>query len=96
MKRALIMNPIDSVCVVIQDVTAGDEIDVGDMVITSVSDIPMPHKMALKDISVNEIIYKYGAPIGYALMPIKKGEWVHVNNLGPDKLESWGGENLDI
>ncbi len=39
------------------------------------------HKYARRDIAVGENIIKYGAPIGHATAPIKKGEHVHTHNV---------------
>ena len=85
------MNKADSVCVVIDDVNKGDVVQVNDVQLTAQSEIPVPHKMALKDIEINEIVFKYGLPIGYAITPIKKGELVHVDNLGSDKVSEGEG-----
>ena len=86
MKRALQLDPIDNVAVVIQDVSAGDEISIGDSVIIAYSDINMPHKIALADLSVGDGVFKYGEIIGYATAGIKKGEHVHIHNLDSEKI----------
>lgn len=39
------------------------------------------NKIATKDISEGDDIYKYGQIIGRAIKPIKKGELVHVHNV---------------
>ena len=39
------------------------------------------HKYALCDIKNGENIIKYGFPIGHAVSNIKRGEWVHTNNV---------------
>ena len=41
--------------------------------------IPAGHKVAVCDISQNEMIMKYGIPIGKATADIKKGQWVHLH-----------------
>ena len=81
MKRALKINPKDNVAMVLESVNAGDQVKIGEEEITAITNIPMPHKMALTDIKIDEIVYKYGAPIGYATVPIKRGEHVHSHNL---------------
>lgn len=42
--------------------------------------IPVGHKIALRDIALNESILKYGEVIGSATMAIPKGHYVHVHN----------------
>lgn len=49
-------------------------------------DIPIGHKVALKDIKSGETIWKYGQDIGLAKADIKKGEHVHVHNM---KTKRW-------
>ena len=50
------------------------------------NDIPIGHKVALKDFAVGEGVLKYGVDIGKVVAPIKKGEHVHVHNL---KTRRW-------
>ena len=43
--------------------------------------IPFGHKVALRAIDVGSPVIKYGVTIGLAILPIIKGEHVHVHNL---------------
>lgn len=52
----------------------------------SLSDIPLGHKIALKDFAVGDTVIKYGVDIGKIVAPIKRGEHVHVHNL---KTKRW-------
>jgi altronate dehydratase small subunit len=45
------------------------------------SDIPMGHKFALKDMEEGEAVIKYGEPIGQSTASIAQGEHVHVHNV---------------
>ncbi len=45
------------------------------------TDIPMGHKLALKDIEKGESVIKYGEPIGQSTSKISRGEYVHVHNV---------------
>ena len=49
-------------------------------------DIPIGHKIALKDFKPGDTIMKYGVDIGKVVAPIKVGEHVHVHNL---KTKRW-------
>ncbi len=49
--------------------------------ITVHGDVPYGHKIAVKDISKGEHIFKYGESIGAAETDIRKGDWVHVHNM---------------
>lgn len=50
------------------------------------NDIPIGHKLALKDLAVNDTVVKYGIDIGKVVAPIKKGEHLHVHNV---KTKRW-------
>jgi len=49
-------------------------------------DIPIGHKVALKDLKVGDSAIKYGEDIGKIVAPIARGEHVHVHNL---KTRRW-------
>ena len=49
-------------------------------------DIPIGHKVALKDMSVGDTVVKYGIDMGKVVAPIRKGEHAHVQNV---KTKRW-------
>jgi (2R)-sulfolactate sulfo-lyase subunit alpha len=49
-------------------------------------DIPIGHKLALKDIKSGETIIKYGIDIGKSIADIKAGAHAHVHNI---KTKRW-------
>ena len=49
--------------------------------VTLLSDLPMGHKVALRDIASGEPVIKYGFPIGQATADIPMGAHVHTHNL---------------
>ncbi len=56
--------------------------------------VPQGHKVALADIAAEAPVLRYGIPIGYALMDIPAGSWVHERLLKmPDAR---GLDNLPI
>jgi (2R)-sulfolactate sulfo-lyase subunit alpha len=57
-----------------------------DFHLTAKSDVPIGHKVALRDLAVGDTVIKYGEDIGKVVAPIKKGEHVHVHNL---KTKRW-------
>ena len=71
----------DNVAVLLKDVKKDDFLKLGDLEIKAFSDIKKGHKIALNDIHSGDNIIKYGFPIGSAKRNIKKGEWVHTNNV---------------
>jgi len=56
------------------------------MNMTARQDIPIGHKIALKDMSSGETVIKYGVDIGKVVAPIKAGEHAHVHNI---KTKRW-------
>ena len=52
----------------------------------ALQDIPLGHKIALADMSVDGSVIKYGADIGRVVADIKTGEHVHTHNL---KTRRW-------
>ena len=89
----IVHEPSDSVGVVVVDqVNAGEEIggwvmETDETISIRISEnVPLGHKLALKDISLGETIFKYGQDIGKAIRAISKGRHVHVQNV---KTKRW-------
>jgi (2R)-sulfolactate sulfo-lyase subunit alpha len=89
----LVHSPKDNVgVVVVEGLKAGTEmlgvITENDTTtnLTSRQDIPIGHKVALKDLKQGDTVIKYGTDIGRMGADVKKGEHVHVHNL---KTKRW-------
>ena len=54
--------------------------------INSLDEVPLGHKIALKDLKEGDTILQYGHDIGKVVKSIKKGEHVHVHNV---KTKKW-------
>jgi (2R)-sulfolactate sulfo-lyase subunit alpha len=50
------------------------------------ADIPIGHKVALKDIKAGDTIWKYGEDVGEAKADIAAGEHLHIHNM---KTKRW-------
>lgn len=87
MKRALKLHPTDNVAVVVNECLGPEKIEVSSpqpessFVMESLEGIPFGHKIALHDLSMGEMIIKYGRPIGRATANIAKGSLVGVHNI---------------
>jgi (2R)-sulfolactate sulfo-lyase subunit alpha len=57
-----------------------------DVKIEAIVDIPLGHKIALIQHSVNDPVIKYGFDIGRVVEPIRPGDHVHIHNL---KTRRW-------
>ena len=94
----IVHEPKDSVGVVVVDqIGAGEEVSGWVMEtdetisMTATEVVPLGHKLALKDISVGETIFKYGQDIGKAVGDIRQGGHVHVQNV---KTKRCNGEGI--
>jgi (2R)-sulfolactate sulfo-lyase subunit alpha len=88
----LVHDKKDTVAVAVVDVKAGQSLE-GRSLDTNETlkakanmDIPLGHKVALKDFKVGDDVVKYGVVIGRVVQPIKQGDHVHVHNV---KTKRW-------
>ena len=81
MNKIVQITPRDMVAVALQALPAGEAVSYGAGEVTPLVDIPMGHKVALRDIKKGEPVIKYGFPIGEATEDIPKGGHVHSHNL---------------
>ncbi len=78
--------------VVVEGLTAGTEMlcvvthDNSSFQLVANDDVPIGHKIALKDLSSGDTAIKYGEDIGKFVAEVKKGSHVHVQNL---KTKRW-------
>jgi altronate hydrolase len=80
----------DDVAIAMRGVEAGAEVEVtgGDRLRTT-GTVPPGHKVALRDIAAGELVHKYGHVIGVATQPVRRGDHMHVHNLGmPERASS--------
>jgi len=54
--------------------------------VTAKQDIPIGHKVALRDMAVGDTVIKYGIDMGKVVKPISAGEHAHVHNI---KTKRW-------
>jgi (2R)-sulfolactate sulfo-lyase subunit alpha len=78
--------------VVTENLTAGTNMlcvvteDNSEFRATVTQDVPIGHKVALRDLAPGDTVVKYGEDIGRVVAPIRKGEHVHTHNL---KTKRW-------
>ncbi|MCC7200268.1 MAG: UxaA family hydrolase [Gammaproteobacteria bacterium] len=78
--------------VVVEGLQAGTDMlcvvthDNSDFRMTVSMDVPIGHKVALKDLEPGDTVIKYGQDIGRIVAPVKKGAHVHTHNL---KTKRW-------
>ena len=78
--------------VVVEGLTAGTEMlcvvtqDNSSFEMTAAEDVPIGHKIALKNLSAGDTAVKYGEDIGKLVADVARGCHVHVHNL---KTKRW-------
>lgn len=83
----LIHGDRDHVGVAVRDLKAGERISgvyqksLKEVQVTLRDDVPLGHKVALRDVSSGDQIVKYDEVIGVATAPISVGAHVHVHNI---------------
>jgi (2R)-sulfolactate sulfo-lyase subunit alpha len=78
--------------VVVENLAAGTELlvvvteDNSELRAVTNQDVPIGHKVALKDLAVADTVIKYGEDSGRIVAPVRKGDHVHTHNL---KTKRW-------
>lgn len=78
--------------VVVESLSAGSDIlgvvteDNSEIRVTCNQDVPIGHKVALRDLAVGDSVIKYGQDIGRVMQPVRRGDHVHTHNL---KTRRW-------
>jgi len=78
---ALKINPADNVAVALQELAAGELVQLGDIQLVLKELIPAGHKFALSELAQGDHVIKYGYPIGHTLLPIEAGEWINEKKI---------------
>jgi len=93
MIHCVLHDPNDSVAVVVvEGVVAGTSLtglvldEDKTITVPCVQDIPLGHKVALKNMAVGDTVIKYGVDIGKVVQPIQQGQHAHVHNI---KTKRW-------
>ena len=83
----LLHEPDDDVGVAVRDIQSGDEVGavtLEGVFVTNVklvNDVPLGHKVAMKDIAQGKDVIEYGRVIGLASGAAPRGAHVHAHNL---------------
>lgn len=92
MRHFLVHDARDNVGVAVTDIKSGQDVvgaalnNGANLHLKALQDIPLGHKIALRDFNVGDTIFKYGQDIGRVVAAIRAGEHVHVHNL---KTKRW-------
>ncbi|MBM3129114.1 MAG: hypothetical protein FJ009_10900 [Chloroflexi bacterium] len=93
MKHGILMHePTDDVGVAVRDLKNGEEVGAVTLegqpvgTVKMVNDVPLGHKVAMKDLAAGKDVIKYSRVIGAASQAAPRGSHVHTHNL---KTKRW-------
>ncbi|MBF6593712.1 MAG: UxaA family hydrolase [Thermaceae bacterium] len=85
--RALAHRTTDDVAVAVADLRAGEGLEIHTLdggkphQVKLLENVPLGHKVALKDMPEGHIVIEYGQQVGRMTKAVKKGSYVHVHNI---------------
>ena len=85
LRRSLIIEPGDTVAVLLENAQKGDTIETPAGTITLLEDVEFAHKAAIIDYGAKQPVIKYGHEIGYMEKATPKGTWIHNHNMRCDR-----------
>jgi (2R)-sulfolactate sulfo-lyase subunit alpha len=93
MKHGILMHrPDDDVGVAVADLPTGAEVGAITLegapvrAVTLVNDVPLGHKVAMRDIATGKDVIEYGRVIGVAVQDARQGSHVHTHCI---KTKRW-------
>ena len=84
MKKYIQLDKEDNVVVAVTPFEKDDIIELGETKIKILSEVPVGHKIAVKNIRQKESVIKCGLMVGLALVNISAGEHVHIHNVAAE------------
>lgn len=82
MQTFIRINEKDNVIVALQDIEAGTTLMIDNKIsVTVKEDIPSGHKLSIVDFNEQDLVIKYGYPIGITTTKIPAGSHIHTHNL---------------
>ena len=88
MKHGVLLHePQDDVAVAVMDLKKGSTIGAVTLEgkaagqVRLLDNVPLGHKVAMRDLALDKPIIKYGRPVGKAVKAIKRGAHVHTHNV---------------
>ena len=85
LRKSMMIDPRDSVAMVLEDSLKGDVIRTPRGEITLLEDVEFAHKVAVEPLKKGQPVIKYQEEIGYMLEDAPAGTWIHNHTLGCDR-----------
>lgn len=77
MDRYIQIHPKDNVAVALADLPAGEVLHLSGRDVALREAIPVGHKIVLTDLNEQDLVIKYGYPIGHVIRRVQSGEWIN-------------------
>jgi len=84
-RKTLMINPSDTVVMLLEDGKKGDTIITSNGEITLLENIEFAHKVTIFDMKKGDPVIKYGEEIGYMLQDLNAGGWIHNHVMGCER-----------
>lgn len=81
MNKILKIHPLDNLIVALQDLSAGQLLEIDGEGLVLVEKIPQKHKFSLCDLDPGDVVTMYGVKVGVATKPIYRGSLITVDNI---------------
>ncbi|MBL8384698.1 MAG: UxaA family hydrolase [Burkholderiales bacterium] len=88
-RRLILLAPGDNCLAVAAALAAGSAVEIDGARVVLADAVEIGHKLARRDIGAGEKVVKYGAVIGSATRPIRRGEHIHLHNLASDYIPTY-------
>ena len=91
--KVIVINENDNVAISLEPLNAGTKVPVKIQgrieKVKLLSDIPMGHKFAIRDMEEGGAVIKFGEPIGKTATKITRGDHVHIHNVVSEPRGGW-------
>lgn len=84
-RKTLMINPADTVVMLLEDGKKGDTVITPNGEITLLEDIEFAHKVTIFDMKKGQPVIKYGEEIGFMLQDLTAGSWIHNHVMGCER-----------
>ena len=84
-RKTLMINPADTVIMLLEDGKKGDTVITPNGELTLLEDIEFAHKVTIFDMKKGQPVIKYGEEIGFMLLDLPAGSWIHNHVMGCER-----------
>ena len=79
--RVLRLDAHDNVVIVVNAITAGEQFELDDELVSATESLPLGFKIAASDLAEHTVVRRLAMPIGRTTKAVAKGQLVHTHNM---------------